>query len=109
MNIRITRDPWNVDGSFAVIFFEYDATTKKAFVMKPVEMEEVDVDGIITQPSFTLRQEDLAAIMDQLWLAGVRPLDWKKVDDSDIKKHLEDMRQLAFANLKIDKPEGQIN
>ena len=64
-------------------------------------MEEAKADGVIKEPSVRLSEEAAQRLMDQLWIAGVRPSDGEGNigQIGAVKAHLEDMRKIAFKKL----------
>lgn len=62
--------------------------------------------GAFYDPAFRLSMEDAQALMDQLWAAGLRPVEGRQSQGmaQAQARHLEDMRQIAFTKLAIEKP-----
>lgn len=64
------------------------------------------VPGSIINPAFNASKAELQAMADALWDAGIKPSAMKNVEAemSATKAHLNDMRQIAFAKIKISMP-----
>lgn len=102
MKIKLYKEPWSQ--VFQAAIFDFDVVSRKTWVAKPLELEEVDLGAIIS-PTFKLEAEDLTAVMDELWRNGVRPTEWEKMSTTDLGAHLRDMRRIAFSALKIEEPD----
>ena len=66
------------------------------------------VQGAYMYPAFQMGMSGAQKLMDDLWNAGIRPVDVKsKVSDNqtDMARHLQDMRALAFGSIKLN---GQV-
>ncbi len=66
--------------------------------------------GTIREAALTIDngmgQEIFAALADALWDAGFRPSNYKDPNAGPILAHLDDMRQIAFAKLNVEKPKA---
>lgn len=64
-----------------------------------VAMEE----GLAPDPAFNIPVEAAQLLMDDLWMAGIRPTEGSGSAGSlaATQRHLEDMRTIAFEKLKI--------
>lgn len=73
-------------------------------VAKPLIFEEPEVEGSLTDPFIKLTADDAQALFNQLWTAGVRPVNGL-VNETDAQtRHLADMRAIAFAKLNVERP-----
>ena len=70
-----------------------------AFAPEPIKLRP-KLQHEITSPMMTLSPEVAQNLMNELWLAGVRPADAKEQDGEleATKMHLADMRRLVFAS-----------
>jgi hypothetical protein len=60
--------------------------------------------GIVAEPTFHIPTETCQQLMDELWAIGVRPSDNGSPGQIEaLKKHMEDLRIVAFHALKIPK------
>lgn len=76
-------------------------------VAKPVEFEPHDPGTVrADHPALRLRHEEVQALIDTLWSAGLRPTQGKQSEGVTAAqaRHLEDMRALVFAKLKVERP-----
>jgi len=87
---------------------EIDAQGNIRAIGEPVIMKSVTSDGSVFHPTstMTLRYEQAQTLIDDLWNSGLRPSENKYTSETfkATKAHLEDMRQLAFLKLGIEKP-----
>lgn len=76
---------------------------------KPIEFDASAAEGIVTDPTLTMREEDAQALIDALWQAGFKPTQGRQSEGITAAqaKHLEDMRALTFATLDIQQPKGE--
>lgn len=74
-------------------------------IVQPVVMQEVK-DDEMTPPMMQLHPESAQSLMDELWNAGFRPTQGKQSEGQvdAIGSHLKDMRAIAFAQLRLEKP-----
>lgn len=72
---------------------------------RSIIMEDVD-PGMLQEPLIRLTTQAAQELINDLWSAGLRPSEAKNTRDevNAIKAHLEDMRQITFDKLKVDKP-----
>ena len=84
---------------------EYDRENRKLMVATEVHVIEHDT-GQVHEPLFHLQYDQAQILMDDLWASGVRPAEISHRDGQlqSMDKHLQDMRQIAFAILEINKP-----
>lgn len=79
--------------------------TNKAndLVAQPIVFEK-GLEKKPTAPSFNLGFEAAQALMDDLWLCGIRPSEGSGSAGAlaATQKHLEDMRTLVFHNFPFD-------
>ena len=76
-------------------------------VAKPLEFEPHEPGTICPDnPTLRLQIEDAQQLIDTLWSAGLRPTQGKQSEGVTAaqEKHLQDMRTIAFAKLKVDRP-----
>lgn len=88
----------------AVYLANFDGQTR--MIGRSVAMEPQEHEGQFEpEPTFRMRPEDAQSLAEQLWAAGFRPTQATKTGaDAAQSRHLEDMRAIAFAKLKIDDP-----
>ena len=74
-------------------------------VAGPLTMNKVE-DGVYAPPTFTLGNTAVQQLMDDLWNSGARPSECINSESKvgALTRHLEDMRTIAFAGLKIPSP-----
>lgn len=76
----------------------------KLFVVKPVEIEMVEVDQhSYAEPALRFDRDSAQELVDSLWQCGIRPTEGSGSAGSLMatERHLEDMRSLVF---KTNKP-----
>jgi hypothetical protein len=63
-------------------------------------------DGSFSEPFVRMNPAEAQELADSLWAAGIRPSQGKQSEGVTAAqaRHLEDMRQLAFAKLNVEKP-----
>lgn len=85
-----------------------DGRPKPAVVR--LTMEPFDEGGLIEEPTFRGQQDEvrifIQAIVDGAWDAGIRPSGIENYEHelTATKRHLEDMREMVFAQTKGKKP-----
>ena len=74
---------------------------EKTTVCTEVVMEERN-EGEYVQPSLSVDNKTAQMLMDELWKCGIRPTEGSGSAGSlaATEKHLEDMREVAFAVLR---------
>jgi len=104
----VIEDFW-VRAEFSLMTCGYNIFIgNRSHVTKPLIFEHVESSrGEIREPSLKLTEDQAQGLMNDLWRSGLRPKGNKNVEEelNAINSHLEDMRQIAFSRLKIDKPE----
>lgn len=102
-----SREPWNAQVRFYLIQHPPELA-HKPYVAKPLEWEEHE-EGFnlhMVEPTFSLLPDRAQQLFDELWRQGLRPS--HKIDEASqleaVKRHLEDMRQITFSTLTVDKP-----
>ena len=88
LKIRAVSAPWNTGVDFLIRCGNA--------VAEPIIMTKSN--DIISQPTFSLYIEQAQLLMDDLWMAGLRPTEGTGSAGSlaATQKHLEDMRTLVF-------------
>jgi len=81
----------------------------KCYTAKPAELVEIEpyaIDANGPGPLVTLTPTMAQKLIDDLWDCGVRPSEGSGSAGqmAAVQKHLADMRQIAFAKSKIEKP-----
>lgn len=73
---------------------------------KEIVWEEQPSGLPVDTPLLSLSSEDAQRLMDELWQAGLRPTQSKQSHGAfDAQgQHLADMRAIAFAKLKVNRP-----
>jgi hypothetical protein len=102
IEVRAVNVPWRQSIGILISLRE---TGRPWMVAKELEFVEVP-DGVEVNPTFHLEIDQAQGLMDCLWNCGLRPTQsGSSIGQTEaIQKHLEDMRQIVFSNLVIDKP-----
>ena len=89
LEVRAISGPWNRGVEFLV-------RCGRA-IAEPLTMKD-DEGIVIVQPTFTLDKQEAQLLMDDLWMAGLRPTEGTGSAGSlaATQRHLEDMRTLVF-------------
>lgn len=102
--LNVTTEGYGLRGlSFYLVgrpnFFDGDAEPQESIAR--VTWEPIPPNFIV-EPSFRLKATAAQRLMDELWLAGVRPSDSRHTSEvlAVQGKHLEDMRELAMGALR---------
>lgn len=95
--LRCSKAPW----SGKIDFLLAGRSSGKLHVAKPVTIETMDETGFghaHIEPTFSLDHEDAQALMDELWVCGLRPSEGAGSAGAlaATQRHLEDMRRLVF-------------
>jgi len=86
--------------------FSFRGITVHMFVkdmcVKPLELISIQ-PNVCPDPITTLRDQEAQQLMDDLWMAGIRPSEGSGSAGSlkATQNHLEDMQKIAFHGLKI--------
>lgn len=66
-------------------------------------------EGTSIAPTLVASKEELQALADSLWEAGVRPMqaEGSAGQLAAVERHLADMRHLAFAKTDVPRPEAR--
>ncbi len=82
-----------------------DGFLGKTFVAQPVTVHSVASDEV-APPMIQMHPESAQSLIDELWNVGFRPTQGKQSEGQvdAIGSHLKDMRAIAFAQLRIEKP-----
>ena len=67
----MARRDFNQSWDFAYTYI--DQLERKRLVAEPLTMKEVPMGGVIDQPTFSLSEGDVHALMDNMWTYGIRP------------------------------------
>lgn len=111
--VRCFADPWRCDTiSLYVHWKRGDGRCRLEPKNAPLMQDEcpefhwVEVTARSRLPAFDLSPEAAQELMNSLWDCGIRPVQGKgSAGQLDATlRHLEDMRQIAFGKLEIDKP-----
>ncbi len=75
--------------------------TGEHYFAQPVVMESKDDVGVSELPTFSLSYDDAQKLIDELWRCGLRPTEGTGSAGAlaATQKHLDDMREIAFAYL----------
>lgn len=95
LKIRAQSAPWM--NGIELLMFSGKSIVTDLVLNTPLE-------GSICEPSARLTMLEAQALMDDLYQAGLRPTQQRNEQQAPIKKHLEDMRAIAFDKLKMEKP-----
>ena len=89
LKLRAHAAPWRACIEFLLI-------DGKA-IAEPIVMKEYD-PAVSTGPTFRLSYEQAQGLMDDLWVAGLRPTEGAGSAGAlaATQRHLEDMRKLVF-------------
>jgi hypothetical protein len=79
-----------------------DPRTGKRTAARPVQMEPVDDEELVTEPTFSLRPDEAQQLMDELWRCGLRPTEGSGSAGSlaATERHLKDMQAIAMGLLR---------
>lgn len=71
-------------------------------VARSMNLEVMEENGFIEQPTMTLEREAAQQLMDQLWICGLRPSEGSGSAGSlaATERHLKDMQTIAMGLLK---------
>ena len=99
MTTRITarRDPWQRRIELRL----GEETPERLYIAKPVVMEEAS-SGSRIEPMLVLSDDIAQQLMDELWLAGLRPTEGTGSAGSlaATERHPADMREIAIGVLR---------
>jgi len=72
---------------------------------QPVSFED-GPQGALVDPFLLITEDEAQGLIDELWRCGLRPTQGKQSEgvNNTQEKHLEDMRAIAFAKLKVSAP-----
>ena len=76
-------------------------------LVEPLNIKRVNSEeaaNLEHRPAFRLLRDEAQELMDQLWYVGIRPTEGTGSTGSlaATQKHLEDMRKIAFNQLKLE-------
>lgn len=80
---------------------QIDRNTGRTALATNIEFKMLD-GGEYVPPVLTLKLDEAQEFIDQLWEQGFRPSSLSNSDLSAQKKHLEDMRKIAFKFLELE-------
>lgn len=86
------------DHTVSVFIFAYDEAGRQQYKVTDLVLEEVNEGGYLEHPSFSLGEREVADIVRDLESNGVAV-----ESDTAQKKHLDDMRAIAFKQLKMER------
>jgi len=91
LKIRAVSAPWNNGVEFLI---RCGNAVAEPLIMKQHE------ENTVAEPTFRLDREYAQLLMDDLWVAGIRPTEGTGSAGAlaATQKHLEDMRTLVFKN-----------
>lgn len=94
LELRCEKRGYSQKIDFALVTYNRAGTRH---VAEPVTMHEQG-DEPITQPTFSLEQDEAQLLFNELWALGLRPTDGTGNSGhvEALKNHLEDMRTLVF-------------
>ena len=91
MDFRIQRDP------ISKWFRCWIIGDNGRSVATNVTMEPLESGHMLPGPTFSIGEQEIQWLMDELWRSGIRPTEVGTSGQVDaIKYHLEDMRKLVF-------------
>ena len=96
MTIRAHSAPWRNCVEFLAM--------QGGAIGTEISMEVKENQHQACDPTFSLRYDEAQVLMDDLWVAGLRPTEGAGSAGSlrATEKHLNDMRRIAFDRLKIN-------
>lgn len=94
IEFRAERSGWQRRVHFWVV----DRGNQQTAVAEPLTFRFVDNRNEMTDPSFTVEDDEAQQLMDELWRCGLRPTEGSGSAGSlaATERHLEDMRRLVF-------------
>lgn len=105
---RLQRNPWHPGIGLSIATERADGLM---FVATSIRMEELDESNpVSSNPLLTIRPEDAQALMDELWIIGLRPSEGSGSAGSlaATERHLSDMKTIAFHALQINPTKGNL-
>jgi hypothetical protein len=82
-------------------FIQKNHQTGTVFHSSPVVMSEVDDNGFMPEPTFSMTDDECQEFINFLWDNGFRPSKADNQGTMDAQsKHLDDMRKIAFMFLE---------
>ena len=102
LEIRCYNVPWNGKVSFCLLGQPPgDNDTRRYHMATNVTFEPI-AEGETLQPTFSLRRDQVQALMDELYRIGVRPTEQGTAGELEAtKSHLKDMRNLVASALEV--------
>ena len=106
IELRCNNDP--IRGAVSFYIGGWDKQSQKVYLAKQVEFEAFDDSNAFAQvhrePSFLMTDHNTQKLMDELWRIGIRPSNGEgNVGQiGAMKEHLNDMRKIAFKQLKMN-------
>ena len=105
LDIRASREPWLFDAvtlrllQRTVTDGQVSTAAALPLVFKTRTPEEC---GTVIEPTMVFKPDEAQQLMDELWLAGVRPTEGQgSVGQlAAVHAHLEDLRRLVFKDKK---------
>lgn len=104
LELRLHHVPWDLKTAFCVVGRSIGPNAERRHYMATnITFEPVE-EGQALEPTFTLRRDQVQALMDELYRVGVRPSEQGTAGELEATKaHLRDMRALVAKT--IDVPE----
>lgn len=102
LEIRCHTVPWDGRVEFCIVGRSIGPTESRRYAQVTNLVLKTLEEGELLEPTFRLRHENVQALMDELYRAGVRPSEQGTAGElAATKAHLKDMRALVAQALDI--------
>jgi len=102
LEIRCYSVPWNGKVSFCLLGRPVGPEGERQYFMATNVTFEPIAEGETLQPTFSLRRDQVQALMDEMYRIGVRPTEQGTAGELEAtKSHLKDMRNLVASALEV--------
>lgn len=102
LEIRCYSVPWNGKVSFCLLARPIGPEGERQYFMATNVTFEPICEGETLKPTFSLRKDQVQALMDELYRIGVRPSEQGTTGELEATKaHLKDMRNLVATTLEV--------
>lgn len=108
LEFRAQRAPWHPEREIHIFVIGRHLSgqeRKVGFGLPLVLEQQVSAMGVERRPCFSLTPEEAQKLMDELWRAGIRPVEGAGSAGqlSATQAHLDDMRTIAFKVIETKK------
>ena len=100
LRIVARKEDW--EGKIGLLICDMEGN-KKTGVVRPSDIAVTKTDDVVpVEPSLHISLQSAQILMDELWNCGIKPAkyDGNKGQLKAVEYHLEDMRKIAFGELK---------